>query len=134
MNKAIGQRLLWISMFLCSATQLCAAASLDAVVSLSFKKKESSDNCTYTLRNKSTRAIYYAHPLMQFASAPKTDEHVAPLPVDQRAWRRIRVRPDDSDSFEFACPKLGEYAAVYVSLDESSGSFTVVWSRHRNEQ
>ena len=133
MNKT--QRLLWFSLFLlCSTTQLCAAASLDAVVSVSFKTNERSGDCTYTIRNRSTRAIYYAQPSMQFADAPKAVEHVASPPVDGVNWHRVRVRPDDSDSFDLACPKSGQYAAVYVSLDESSGSFALVWSRHGYEQ
>ena len=135
MNNTIRQYFLWVSLFLlCSTTQLCVAASLEAVVSVSFKRNERSDDCTYTVRNRSTRAIYYANPLIQFADAPKADEHVAPSPVNGPTWHRIRVRPDDSDSFHLACPKSGQYAAAYISLDESSGVFTLVWSRHKNEQ
>ena len=135
MHKPTRQPLSWVLLsLLCLTIQLCDAASLDAVVSVSFKTKEGSDDCTYTLRNRSTRAIYYAHPLMQFSDAPKAVEHIAPPPVDGLKWQRIRVRPDDSDSFDFACPKPGEYAAAYVSLDESSRIFTLVWSRHKNGQ
>jgi len=124
------QLLLWVSLLLLCSTQLCAAASLDAVVSVSFKKKERSDDCTYAVRNRSAQAIYYAHPLMQFADAPKASEHVAPPPVDRLTWHAIRVRPNDADFFDLACPKSGQYAAAYISLDESARTFTLVWSRN----
>ncbi len=107
MHKTIRQPLSWISLFLlCSTMQLCAAASLDAVVSISFKTKEKSDDCTYTLRNRSTRAIYYAHPLMEFADVPKPGERLVPPPADGLRWHKIRVRPNDSDSFESCVPEI----------------------------
>ena len=135
MHKSSRQPLSWVLLFLlCLTIQLCDAASLDAVVSVSFKTKERSDDCTYTLRNRSTRAIYYAHPLMQFSDTPKAGERVALPPVDGLMWHPTRVRPNDSDSFDLACPKPGEYAAAYVSLEESSRIFTLVWSRRRNGQ
>jgi len=127
-------RTIGLLLLLSPIAQPCAAASLDAVVSLSFKTKErSSNDCTYTLSNRSTRAIYYAHPLVQFASTPKAGERVSPPPIDTLVWHHVRVRPNDSDSFVLACPKAGEYAAVFVSLDEESSTFTLVWSRHKNE-